>query len=69
MHRRAENERMGFFFRPSRWSGEPENREPDKCDDLAWFAWGDWPANTIPYIRAALEKVTAGEPYSAFGWG
>ena len=69
MHRRAEHERMGFFFRPRRWSGEAVNREPHKCDDLSWFPWGDWPPATIPYIRAALQGIEAGEAYSAFGWG
>ena len=69
MHRRAEHERMGFFFRPRRWSGEAVNREPHKCDDLSWFRWGDWPSATIPYIRAALQSIEAGEAYSAFGWG
>lgn len=68
MHRRAENERMGFFFRPRRWTGEAVNLEPHKCDDLSWFRWGDWPAATIPYIRAALEHIEAGDAYSAFGW-
>ena len=53
MHRRAEEERLGFFFRPERWAGEPVNREPHKCDDLSWFPVGDWPQTTIPYPRGA----------------
>jgi len=69
MHRLAEEERLGFFFRAERWSGPPINCEPDKCDDLAWFPLSEWPTNTIPYIRAALEHVLAGRPYSEFGWG
>ena len=68
MHRRAEDERMGFFFRPLRWAGEAVNREPHKCDDLSWFRRGEWPATTIPYVRAALERIEAGEAYSTFGW-
>jgi 8-oxo-dGTP diphosphatase len=68
MHRRAEEERLGFFFRPERWTGEPVNHEPHKCDDLSWFPVGDWPQTTIPYIRAALEHVLAGCAYSEFGW-
>jgi 8-oxo-dGTP pyrophosphatase MutT (NUDIX family) len=68
MHRRSEEERMGFFFRARRWSGEPRNCEPHKCDDLAWFPMGEPPADTIPYVRLALDHVFAGRPYSEFGW-
>jgi len=68
MHRRAEEERLGFFFRAERWSGQPVNREPHKCDDLSWFPVGAWPEETIPYIRTALEHVLTGRPYSEFGW-
>ena len=69
LHRRAEEERLGFFCRAARWSGEPSNLEPDKCDDLGWFAMNQPPKPTIPYIRAVLEHVAAGRPYSEFGWG
>jgi len=68
MHRMAEEERLGFFLRAERWSGRPVNREPHKCDDLSWFPIGEWPADTIPYIRTALEHALAGRPYSEFGW-
>ncbi|MBI1200035.1 MAG: NUDIX domain-containing protein [Phenylobacterium sp.] len=69
MHRRSEEERAGFFFRAAAWRGEPVNREPDKCDDLAWFPVGAWPDSTIPYIRAALDHLFAGRGYCEFGWG
>ena len=68
MHRLAEEERLGFFLRPRRWAGRPVNREPHKCDDLAWFRLGDWPATAIPYVRTAVEHALAGRPYSEFGW-
>lgn len=72
MHRAGEQagdqERVGFFFRAARWSGEPRNGEPHKCDDLGWFPIDRWPVNTIPYIRTALEHVLAGRPYSDLGW-
>ena len=68
MHRKAEDERLGFFFRPSKWIGEPENREPHKCDDLSWFPLDRPPHDTIPYIQAAIGHIRADAPYSTFGW-
>jgi 8-oxo-dGTP pyrophosphatase MutT (NUDIX family) len=73
MHRKAEtageDERLGFFFRPSKWIGRPDNREPQKCDDLAWFPIDRPPADTIPYIRTAIGHIRASRAYSSHGWG
>lgn len=68
MHRRSDEERVSLFFKAARWEGEPENREPHKCDDLSWFAVGRRPANTVPYIDFAVDQVLAGNIYSEFGW-
>jgi len=70
MHRLTGDERLTFFFSPSRGigGGEPENREPDRCDDLSWFPLDDLPANTVAYVRVALNHIQAGLPYSEFGW-
>jgi 8-oxo-dGTP diphosphatase len=66
MHRRQDDERVEFFFEPARWRGEIRNAEPDKCTELAWFPLDALPDNTIPYVRAAIERARAGVPYSAF---
>lgn len=68
MHRKSDSERISLFLKAASWSGEPHNREPHKCDDLAWFDIDRLPANTVPYIRAALQCIAAGMNYSEFGW-
>ncbi len=68
MHRDPENERVSLFFKAETWAGEPKNKEPDKCDDFSWFSAERLPSNTVPYIRAALERIFSGVTYSEFGW-
>lgn len=68
MHRMTDHERIDFFMRAGRWSGEPRIMEPDKCDDMGWFPLDSLPENTIPYVRQAIEKVMAGVYYSEHGW-
>ena len=69
MHRLADAERLSFFFEAKTWVGEPVNREPHKCDDLRWFDLDARPANTVPYIDAAIGHILAGRAYADFGWG
>ena len=59
VHRRSDTNRIDFFVRAGRFAGEPRIVEPDKCDRLEWHAPRLLPAETVPYVRAALE---AGEP-------
>ncbi|NEW43419.1 NUDIX domain-containing protein [Nocardia cyriacigeorgica] len=68
MHNSSSGGRVAFFFRVVRWQGEPSNMEPDKCDDLAWFALDVLPDMMIPYCREALGHITAGREFSLFGW-
>jgi 8-oxo-dGTP pyrophosphatase MutT (NUDIX family) len=63
MHRNTPepgHERVDFFLVARRWRGEPSNREPEKCDDLAWFPLDALPPTTIPYVRRALENWRRG---------
>lgn len=69
MHRRGDDERLDFFFEPAAWTGELQNMEPGKCDDLSWFPLDALPENTIPYIREAIRCYREDVGYSEVGWG
>lgn len=56
------------FFVCTQWQGEPTICEPDKADALEWYPLTNLPENTIPYIKAALQCIQQGIPYSEYGW-
>ncbi|WP_432086325.1 NUDIX domain-containing protein [Streptomyces sp. bgisy095] len=60
--------RMQLFFRPRRWEGAPEVREPDRCLRWEWFPVKDLPEPIVPYTRVAIEGIRAGRSYSELGW-
>lgn len=67
MHRRAaesEYERIDLFFQATKWYGEIENAEPQKCDELRWVSPNDLPDKVTPEVKLALEKIAANESYS-----
>ena len=68
MHRGEGDERVDFFLRVEAWEGELFNAEPDKCDDLRWFALAGLPENMVPYVRRALENHLRGVRFDEFGW-
>jgi len=68
MHRKADDERMDFFFTSLETTQEPVNKEPEKCDDLAWFPLNSLPENIIPYIKTAIENSQKEIFFSEFGW-
>lgn len=73
MHRRGErgridDGRIDLFFEATRWEGEVENREPEKCDGLLWAEPGRLPANVVPYARRAVENWRRGVWFDGFGW-
>jgi 8-oxo-dGTP diphosphatase len=68
MHRKSEDERVDFFLEAKKWSGELKNREPDKCDQVAWFPLDELPENTIPYIKRALSNYRQGIWFEEYGW-
>lgn len=72
MHRNSRttenDERVDVFFVADNWNGEIMNKEPAKCDDLAWFDLDSLPENTIPYIKQAIEAIQNKLFYSEHGW-
>ena len=56
MYRFSTEARIDFFFAAERWSGEPINKEPEKCNEVTWFRTSQLPDNTVPYIRRALNR-------------
>lgn len=61
-----DHERVDFFFRADKWSGEVSNMEEGRCGDVSWFPLTELPANVIPYIKQALESYASGIVYSEF---
>jgi len=64
-----DHERVDFYFEVTKWSDELHNAEPEKCDDIQWFAEDALPGNMIPAVRQALLTITNnGQTYSDFGF-
>lgn len=69
MHRKASaDERIDFFMTAESYTGEIENREPHKCDDLRWFPLDALPENIVDYVQVAIEHYKNGVSYSEFGY-
>lgn len=68
MHRLSDDERIDFFLATSAWSGEIRNKEPSKCDRLAWYEMDGLPDEVIPYVRRALDNYRRGVWFDSFGW-
>jgi ADP-ribose pyrophosphatase YjhB (NUDIX family) len=60
--------RVGFYFVPKEWRGEPTNTEPHKCDDLRYFPLDALPENMVPHVRAAVKAYREGRQYDEYNW-
>lgn len=67
-HRHGDDARIGLFFRATRWEGEPVNREPEKCSEVAWWPLDDLPDDVIAYPAEAMRRIALGERFSLHGW-
>ena len=59
--------RVDFFFKVKKWSGEIKNMEPHKCDDLNWFSWDSLPKNMIYHVHDAIECIEKGIFFKEIG--
>jgi mutator protein MutT len=68
IHRSSDTNRIDFFLRARQWLGTPVRAEPDKCDQLDWFAADALPEATVPYIVEALARRAAAPWILELGW-
>jgi len=68
LKRDYDSELIGFFIEATEWEGEPQNMEPHKHDDVAWFTLNNLPQNTIPILKHVLKMLDENIFYSEFGW-
>ena len=69
MHRKSiDSERVDVFFTAENWQGKIDNKEPGKCNELAWFDLDQLPENAIPYIKQAINCIRNKVYYSECGW-
>ena len=68
VHRKDGDERVDFFVQIHQWQGEPDNTEPDKCDELRWANINELPDDVIPYVRKAIRNHRDGIKFDEFGW-
>ncbi|WP_350293976.1 NUDIX domain-containing protein [uncultured Croceitalea sp.] len=72
MHRKAENEtelsRIDFFLKTTKWNGNIEIKEKEKCDDMRWFDLDELPKNIIPYIKKSILEFSSNLYFSEYGW-
>lgn len=69
LHRNSgDQEYMDFFFLAEKWEGEPQVKEPNKCDDMSWFPIDSLPENTLPYVKNVIENYKDGVAFIESGW-
>lgn len=60
----GERDRVDFFYRTKKWSGEVQNMEPHKCDDLHWTSMTNLHEDTVPVVRVVIEYILEGKTHS-----
>ncbi len=60
-------DRIDFYFKAKKWSGEIKNMEPDKCEDLNFVSWDNLPENTVFHVHEAFKCIQKGVFYNEIG--
>lgn len=68
MHRKTNRLNVDVFFECASWEGSIINREPDKCERIAFFPLDALPLNVVDYNAMALKAILEGNLYSECGW-
>lgn len=60
-----------LYFECEKFEGEPQNNEPNECDDIRFFDVNNLPDNIIDADKKALKAIFSNDPssYGTFGWG
>ncbi len=53
-------QRVDFFLRARRWSGDPSIQEPDKCQELRWCSPQALPDPVVPHEARVLNALSEG---------
>ena len=55
---------VDFIFKTSKWTGDIEIKEKDKCDEIIWADINNLPKNTLPFIKETLTRKSFYIPYN-----
>ena len=67
-HKDERWERIYFIIQVVDINEEPQNREPEKCEDMQWFPLNNLPQNITPQVQIALDAIQNQEHYQEFGY-
>lgn len=68
MHRNKNKGKIDIYFRARKYSGEVQNMEPEKCEEIKFFSTEELPKNNISYEKIVLEHIKNGVKYSEYDW-
>jgi 8-oxo-dGTP diphosphatase len=65
---RSDRTYVDLFFSATKWTGEPKNNEPEKCDACLWARVDALPPETLEYVKRVLghasSNIRYGEEYA-----